>query len=365
MMRFDTLLRHPASWMSARGKDGDVAISSRVRLARNLAGREFPGWARPASRSEVLDEVEPALLALSAMGDPFVRGYDKLERESRQVLVERHLISREHAARGVGSAVFINRSQSLSIMVNEEDHLRLQGLSAGFGLDEAWDTAHGADCELEEKLEWALDSQLGYLTACPTNTGTGMRASVMLHLPALALLEQIPQVVQGANALGLAVRGLYGEGTDALGNLFQISNQTTLGPSEGEILARLTKVVTRVIEVERQARANLVETRPRRLLDRIGRAYGALCHAWETSSVDALNNLSLLRLGVELGIIERHLLDDFDLLLLEIQPAHLQRGAGRPLEPEERDEVRAAILRERLQDLPPPRPERLRQGGTV
>ncbi len=280
--------------------------------------------------------------------------YVELSKIRKQVLVERHLVSREHAARATGCAVVIDRRQSVSIMINEEDHFRLQGIRPGLNLRGAYELVDRVDSEIEAALPYAFDSRLGYLTACPTNLGTGMRASVMLHLPGLVLLDQINQVIKAVNKIGLAVRGLYGEGTEALGNLFQISNQHTLGEAEPEIITQIEKVIEGVIRSEQTAREKLAEDHGVMLHDQIGRAYAILRYAHVLTSKEALNLLSMLRLGADLDVItncDRSLLD---LLLLEIQPAHLQLGAARELSPEERDVARAEITRARLQGISGP-----------
>jgi protein arginine kinase len=270
------------------------------------------------------------------------------------VLVERHLVSREHAARTTGCAVVIDRRQSISVMINEEDHFRLQGIRPGLNLRGAYELVDRIDTEMDAALPYAFDGKLGYLTACPTNLGTGMRASVMLHLPGLVLLDQINPVIKAVGKIGLAVRGLYGEGTEALGNLFQISNQHTLGEAEPEIITQIEKVIEGVIRSEQTARAKLLEDHHTMLSDQVGRAYAILRFAHVLTSKEALNLLSMLRLGADLDIItncDRSLLD---LLLLEIQPAHLQLGAERELSPEERDVSRAEITRSRLQGIQGP-----------
>jgi protein arginine kinase len=270
------------------------------------------------------------------------------------VLVERHLISREHAARSDGSAAVIERRQSFSLMLNEEDHLRMQAIRPGLQLAAAYASLSELDAGLETQLEFAFDPTLGYLTTCPTNLGTGLRASAMLHLPALVLSDQIGQVLQAVNKIGLAVRGLYGEGTESLGNLYQISNQSTLGESEETIIRRLERVISQVALHERNARAKLLEDDPSMVADKIGRAYGVLRHAHIIDSKEALNHLSLLRLGGNLGFFPAGTATLCDTLLMDIQPAHLQLHAGRKLSAEERDTIRAEIVRSRLQTLPTP-----------
>ena len=243
MMRFATLIKNPADWMKGAGPHSDVVMTSRVRLARNLRGYPFPGFSQERQRIELLERARPVVEELPEMRDGYSEDYTDLSKIRKQVLVERHLVSREHAARSSGCAVVVDRKQSISIMINEEDHFRIQGIRPGLNLHSAFEVVDRVDTELEGLLPYAFDPKLGYLTACPTNLGTGMRASVMLHLPALVLTEQINPVIKAIGKIGLAVRGLYGEGTEALGNLFQISNQHTLGEAEPEIIAQIEKVI--------------------------------------------------------------------------------------------------------------------------
>ena len=353
-MLFKTLINHPADWMQGTGPHSDVVMTSRVRLARNLRGFPFPGYSQEHQRQELLQLARPVVEGLAEMKDRYSEDYASVSKIKKQVLVERHLISREHAARAAGCAVVVDRNQNLSIMINEEDHFRIQGIRPGLNLRSAWELVDSVDSELESQLPYAFDSQLGYLTACPTNVGTGMRASVMLHLPALALTEQINPVIKAVGKIGLAVRGLYGEGTEALGNLFQISNQHTLGEKESEIIAAIEKVIERVVNSEMNARQKLLEENSTMLRDQVGRAFAILRYAHILTSKEALNLLSMLRLGADLDLIpncDRSLLD---LLLLEIQPAHLQLRAASELTPEEREMRRAEITRTRLQSLDGP-----------
>ncbi|MGB6220143.1 protein arginine kinase [Haloferula sp.] len=354
MMRFSTLIKHPADWMTGEGADNAIVLTSRIRLARNLAGVPFPGWAKKNQRAEALEQMRPAVEGLSCMKEPFSQELDSLSSVQKQVMVERHLISREHAARGEGSAAVIERRQSIAIMLNEEDHLRMQSIRPGLELMSAYEALSEVDDQLADQLEYAFDQELGYLTTCPTNLGTGLRGSAMLHLPALVLSDQIGQVLQAVNKIGLAVRGIFGEGTESLGNLFQISNQSTLGESEESILRRLERVISQVAMHERNARGKLVEDDPDMVCDKIGRAYGVLRNAWIIDSKEALNRLSLLRLGGDLGIFSHDTVAQCDELLMEIQPAHLQMHSGRKLAPEERDTIRAEIVRSRLQSLKAP-----------
>ncbi len=354
MMRFSTLIKHPADWMAGGQGEHGAVLTSRIRLARNLRHHPFPGWAKREQRAAALDLMRPAIEALPAMKDAFSHELGDLSSVQKQVLVERHLISREHAARSEGSAAVIERRQTFSLMLNEEDHLRMQAIRPGLQLTAAYTALSELDTELEDSLEFAFDPTLGYLTTCPTNLGTGMRASAMLHLPGLVLSDQIGQVLQAVNKIGLAVRGLYGEGTESLGNLYQISNQSTLGESEETIIRRLERVISQVSNHEQNAREKLMEDDPEMVSDKIGRAYGVLRHAHIIDSKEALNHLSLLRLGGTLEFFPLETVMLCDSLLMDIQPAHLQLHSGRKLSPEERDAIRAEIVRSRLQSLESP-----------
>ena len=352
-MKIDAILTRPGDWMSG-GTWHPIVISSRVRLARNLAKLPFPGWAKKSERVRILEEIKPEVDTLPAIKEGFSEQLNELTATEKQVLVERHLISREHAAKGMGSAVVINPQQSISIMINEEDHLRMQAITCGLELEKTFQMIDEIDTALEAQLDFAFDEELGYLTACPTNVGTGMRASAMVHLPGLVLGEQINQVVNSVNKIGLAVRGLYGEGTEAMGNLFQVSNQTTLGEKEDQIIGRLHKVIETLIQRETQARENLMATKRTTLMDQIGRAYGILTHAYSISSKEALNLISVLRLGIDLGFFPEEGRAIINQLLMETQPAHLQNLSQQKLAAEERDHLRADIVRERLKNFPRP-----------
>src|SRR2546426_8973150 len=299
----------------------------------------------------------PAVESLPQMTGAFSESMDNLSAMDKQILVERHLISREHAAKGVGSGLVLNKEESLCVMINEEDHLRMQALRPGLQLRSAWLAIDQVDTILEKRLDYAFSNDLGYLTACPTNIGTGIRVSAMLHLPALVLSEQINQIIQAVNKLGLAVRGLYGEGTEALGNVFQVSNQMTLGEAETDIVERLNKVLAQIIEHEENARGMLLEKKPKAVYNHIGRAYGILANAHSISSKETMNLLSLMRLGVDLEMfpaMDRSLVDE---LFITTQPAHLQKQHSEKLSAEERDLIRADMLRERLKHVSRPKPK--------
>src|SRR6185369_4630486 len=354
-MNIHDFLPPPSETSRREGPHNRIVLSSRVRLARNLKGLAFPGWAKKVERIKALELIRPAVESLSAMAGAFSESMDNLTLLDKNILVERHLISREHAAKNAGSGLVLNREESLCVMINEEDHLRMQALRPGLQLKQAWHAIDQIDSKLEKKLEYAFTSELGYLTACPTNLGTGIRVSAMLHLPGLVLAEQINQIIQAVNKLGLAVRGLYGEGTEALGNVFQVSNQMTLGEAEGDIVERLNKVLLQIIEHEENARAMLLEKKPKSVYNHIGRAYGILANAHSISSKETMNLLSFMRLGVDLGLfpeVERWLVDE---LFIVTQPAHLQRRYTEKLGAEERDLLRADMLRERLREVKRPK----------
>jgi protein arginine kinase len=355
----------PAESARRKGPHDRIVMSSRVRLARNIKDAAFPGWAKKPERIRVLDTIRPAVERLTEMKEAFSQSMDNLSTLDKQILVERHLISREHAAKSAGSGLVLNRDETLCVMINEEDHMRMQALRPGLQLRQAWTAIDGIDSELEKKLDYAFNSDFGYLTACPTNIGTGIRVSAMLHLPGLVLAEQINPIIQSVNKLGLAVRGLYGEGTEALGNVFQVSNQMTLGESESAIVERLEKVLAQIIEHEENARATLLEKKAKMVYNHIGRAYGILANAHSISSKETMNLLSLMRLGVDVGLFpgaERSLVDE---LFILTQPAHLQKQHSEKLSAEERDLLRADMVRERLKHVSRPisKPPPAAQGG--
>jgi protein arginine kinase len=354
MKDLNVFLIPSAAAAQRRGPHDRIVMSSRVRLARNLRGSSFPGWAKKAERVRVLETIQPAVSSLPQMADSLSESMDNFTPLDKLILVERHLISREHAAKNIGSGLVLNREESFCVMINEEDHLRMQALRPGFQIREAWAAIDQLDSALEKKLDYAFDDELGYLTACPTNLGTGIRVSAMLHLPGLVLSEQINPIIQSVNKLGLAVRGLYGEGTEALGNIFQVSNQMTLGESETTIVERLGKVMSQIIEHEENARVTLLEKKPKVVYNHIGRAYGILANAHSISSKETMNLLSLLRLGVDLELFpdtQRPLVDE---LFLITQPAHLQKQVSDKLSAEERDLIRADMLRDRLKEVSRP-----------
>lgn len=338
-------------WMDGTGPEADIVISSRVRVARNLAGLPFPHMLNQIRAEEVIRAVQAAVnsreFQQKAGRLELVRMKD-LTPVERQVLVEKHLISPDLLENFEHKALAISADEVLSVMINEEDHLRLQCLLPGFQLQRAWELVSRLDDGLEATLDYAFDEKLGYLTACPTNVGTGLRASVMLHLPGLVLVDQVKSVLGTITKFGLTVRGLYGEGTEAKGNLFQVSNQVTLGQAEEDIMANLVSVTRQLLAQERAAREALYRERKDQLEDRVGRAYGLLKHARMMTSEEAIRLLSDLRLGIDLGIIKNIPAPLVIELMVLTRPAFLLKVVGKEMSPVERDVYRAQLIRKKL-----------------
>lgn len=353
-MHISPILESRSDMIESSGQQGAVVLMTRVRFARNLVKHPFPGWAKESQRREILAECLPAVAKLPQMKKGFSLEIETLSDLEKQILHERHLISRELMAVKGGSGIVISRDQSYVVMINEEDHLRIQVLRGGFNFRRVWNTINSIDSTLEEDLDYAYMPKLGYLTACPTNVGTAMRASAMMHLPALVVANQMERVIRAVNQLGIAVRGLFGEGSDASGSIFQISNQTTLGESEEEIIKRLTSVLNTVIEQEINAREKILETDPNRIFDKIGRAYGILQNGHLISSGESMNLLSLVRLGVDFQVFPEEIRPAVDRLIIDCQPGHIQYRAGKPIDSEERDSLRSAHLRSEFEKVAKP-----------
>jgi len=341
-MTLDDMVRRHGSWLEAGVDEGPV-ISSRIRLARNVEEHCFPGWASEEENADVWRQVSSIF---QSMEQHFICwGMMDTPNLDKEILFERHLISQDLVGQEDSCGVFVSPDECLSIMVNEEDHIRIQSLQSGLNLKEAWRAANQMDDELEAQLSYSFSPKLGYLTSCPSNIGTGMRASVMLHLPGLVLMEEMDPVINGISKIGLAVRGMWGEGTEAAGNMFQISNQITLGRSESEIIDHLEQIVLELIDHENNARIRLMNDRSIMVEDHVARAFGVLSNARMVSSGEALNLLSTLRLGLDLGMIDQFSRQELDTLFISIQPAHLQKLEAKDLDPEDRDVVRADMLR--------------------
>ena len=345
----DRLLDHPVSFLGGPDDGGEVAICSRIRLARNLADFPFPPAAAPEQLTAIRDLVADTVQRSRILGAGAFR-FDvaDLSLPEQEILFERRLVSRDFLNNPAAGALLAKADESVSLMVNEEDHLRLQAFKPGFVLEEVWQVIDKVDSKLESRLNFAFDDTLGYLTSCPTNAGTGMRASVMLHLPGLVMTGQIGPLVQGAAKLNLAVRGAYGEGTENQGDLYQISNQATLGESEAEIMEHLSCVIRQIISFEIQARETVQKKDRNNLCDLVGRAYGLLRHAYTLSLAESLQALSCLRLGVALKMFQTVDITGLNRLWVYTNPAHLSKLAGHPLSGAEADVERARLFREAL-----------------
>jgi protein arginine kinase len=351
-MSLERFIREAISpWMKNEGPESDIVLSSRVRLARNLQEFVFPVAAEKESAHQVIETLSAYINdknEVSAAGNLEMLMMEELKPIEKRVLVEKHLISPNLADQAKYGAVLMNEDESVSVMINEEDHIRIQCLAPGFQLDEVLRKANEIDNFIEEQTDYAFDETRGYLTSCPTNVGTGLRASVMMHLPALVLTKKISRIIPAINQLGLAVRGIYGEGTEAQGNIFQISNQMTLGKSEEDIIEDLAGVVMQVIQQERAARQQLQDTLKLQLEDKLYRSLGTLENCRIIQSKEAAKCLSDVRLGIDLEIfngISNTILNE---LIILTQPGFLQQYAGEVLNPEERDIRRATLIRERI-----------------
>jgi len=348
-MKLTDLSTHISKWFDGTGPAAEIVISSRIRLARNLAGFEFLSCLGKQRQQQVLQKLKAAITELDFGKETFFIDMKKISPLEQDLLVERHLISRQHAKakgpRGIVSA----GDESFTAMINEEDHLRIQVFKTGLQLRECWEQINRFDDMIEEKVEYAFSPKFGYLTACPTNLGTGIRVSVMLHLPALKLTGEIEKFFNAARDTDLVVRGLFGEGTEATGDFFQLSNQITLGVTEADIVNEFSEsIIPKIIEYETLARQSLLDTQPDALDDKIQRALGVLRSARLVSSQEALFLLSNIRLGVNLGRVDGISIATVNELFMLTQPAHLQFNSGNQLDADGRDTMRAQIIRSRL-----------------
>jgi protein arginine kinase len=349
-VKLDELAQQSGEWLSGKGPESDIVISSRIRLARNIAGFPFIRKCSPKDRANITTEVHDALAGLPISNDVEYVDVAKLGELDRQFLMERQLISHELSEAQGARAVILDPKERFSIMINEEDHLRFQVMQSGLDLESAWNRMDELDNVLEEKLTYSYTSKLGYLTACPTNVGTGLRVSVMLHLPALVATKQIDKVFRALNKINVAVRGLFGEGSQFMGDFYQISNQTTLGRSEVSLMERVKEVVPRIIDYERRAREFLVEQSKEDLSDNVSRALGILCTAKKISSEETMHYLSKVRMGVNLGLLNDIKIPILNKLFIQTQPAHLQKLRGHKLSVADRNIERAIYLQQHLRN---------------
>ena len=343
-------------WLDASGPKSTIVLSTRIRLARNVRGIAFSQRAKDSDRTAVLARLSEAAAASDHLSSPVAFHLDELDRTDRQLLHERHLVSKELAGLEresrprPGAALFVQ--DQVGVMVNEEDHFRLHGMRSGFDLEAAYATVDAVDADLGRLIPFAFHPEFGYLTSCPTNAGTGLRASVLIHLPGLVLTKEINKVLQGLTQVGLTFRGLYGEGSEVVGNFFQLSNQTTLGKTEEELIDHLGKIVRQVVEYEEQAREVLLRTAPDEVEDKTWRAYGLLKHARRLSFEETMNLLSGVRLGVGLNLLPGPGVYTLNKLLIYTQPAHLAAMDGRSTGDRELPSVRAAFVRRLLEAEP-------------
>jgi len=347
-VKLDRIISSPSPWLEPGGPNGDIVLSTRIRLARNVAGRPFLTRLAPEERQDLEAYLKKAVLAALKPDKYTWFELEAMPQIDRQCLVERHLISRELAAAEGQRGVAVGPKQRIAIMANEEDHLRLQVYAPGLQLEDAWKEADAIDDRLEKQVTYTFSPALGYLTACPTNVGTGLRASVMLHLPALVLTRQIEKVFNAVARLRLAVRGLYGEGTQATGDVYQISNQASLGHTEQDILSTLGTVIAQIIAYEKEARDALIGESPTALDDRVFRSWAILTHARVISSEETLALLSAVRLGIHLKRLNGVDIGTVNELFLMTRRGHIQKIRGAELGESERDVARADYIRKRL-----------------
>jgi protein arginine kinase len=348
-MIIDELIKKRAKWLEGTGPFSPSAMSTRIRLARNIEKMPFPHRATKENLKEIIEIVEEAVKKHPLLKKTAFLKLDKLSDIDKQFLVERHLISIEHAEHGE-KAVIIDENEQISIMINEEDHIRIQVMNSGLQFNTTYELADKIDNEFSKLVQYAFSSSYGYLTCCPTNTGTGLRASVMVHLPALVFSGKIDKVLQGISKLGLTVRGLYGEGTEVRTAFFQISNQTTLGKEENEIIDEVERIAKQVIESEEQTKKVLLQNIREKIEDKIYRAYAILKNARIISSKEVFESISAVQLGVEIGIIKNVSIGTLNEILIFSQPAHIQKMLGMEMEPYVRDIKRAEFIREKLKN---------------
>ncbi|MEW5894296.1 MAG: protein arginine kinase [Candidatus Omnitrophota bacterium] len=347
-MELNELITRTGEWFKGTGPSSNIVMSTRLRLARNLSKIPFPNRANKRQLDDVIEQIQKAIAKINYFKSSTFFRMSELDSIDKEFLVERHLMSHEHAADIEGKALVISDEEAIAVMINEEDHLRIQVMNSGLNLFEGWKIINDIDDSLSEHLGFAFSPEWGYLTACPTNTGTAMRGSVMLHLPALVMTKQINKVLNAIAKLNFASRGFYGEGTDAAGNFYQISNQVSMGQSEADILGNINGLIRQVIEQEEQARQALVVQNKPLLEDKIFRSLGLLNNARIISSQETVELLSMVRLGIDLGIIGEIKQPVLNELLIMIQPAHLQKIEGARLSAAARDIKRASLIRKRL-----------------
>ena len=349
-MKVDEMLKSTRSWIAPR-RGGGIVVSSRIRLARNISGLPFPSWGGSDASKKLYKKLAHLFVGLDSLQDAVVLPLEDISQVDREVLCERRLISGELVEKGAGSGIVVDEKQRVAVMINEEDHLRLQVLRPGLDLLNAWKLLNQIDSELEHHIRYAFSPTLGYLTSCPSNVGTGMRVSVMLHLPGLKLMNEIDRVVTGMNRMGFAVRGTFGEGSDEFGNMYQISNQATLGISEFETVRRVQDIAETLVEIEMNTRKLLLQKRELSVRDFVSRAVGVYKYAVMLSTGETLDLLSALRLGLDFDMLSGVSLSRINEMMLMVQPGHIQKKVGRELSVKERDMMRSKLMRHGLKGL--------------
>jgi protein arginine kinase len=344
------MVETPAGWLDGSGEESEIILSSRIRIARNLEQRRFTHHAKNEELGAILEQTRAAASETDSLRESRYLDMGSVSTLDRQFLAERHLVSREFLFNSSNRGLFVNLPENLCLMVNEEDHLRLQAYASGLELEKAYERVGRLDNELAPQLKFAYSDRLGYLTSCPTNLGTGLRASVLIHLPGLVHGKEINKLLDSLRQLHHSIRGLYGEGTDVMGNFFQLSNSATLGTPENVIISNLREMVVKVVGFERRAREMLFRKARSLLEDKVWRAYGLLRYSRSVSTKEALSLISAVRLGVGVGLIENLTIRTLNELLVYIQPAHLQLSVGDTMEPAERDSARADLIRKILSD---------------
>jgi len=342
------LMGQPGAWLDGSGEESEIVLSSRTRIARNLHGHRFTHNCDSAELGEILRLSLDAARRTRAFARSRYAPMGEISSLDRQLLVERHLVSRDFAASSASRGIVFTADEGLGLMINEEDHLRIQGFAAGFDLGTAFRRANDLDDQLAPELELAYHERLGYLTACPTNLGTGMRVSVLIHLPGLVHSKEIHRLLESLRKLNHSARGLYGEGSEVMGNFFQLSNSAALGTPEDVMVKNLREMVVKVITYERRSREMLFRKARRLLEDKVWRAYGLLRYSRSVSTKEALSLISAVRMGVGVGLVTDVPIRTLNELLVYIQPAHLQKLKGTPMDPQERDVARADYIRDAL-----------------
>jgi protein arginine kinase len=342
------LLDHPGEWLQGIGPESDVIVSSRVRLARNLAYFRFPSRLSPQERGDLLRQVTSGIAGLKDSADLCYCDLEAGDALERQFLVERQLISQSHAVEEGPRAVFFDRSEKISILINEEDHLRVQATGSGFSLKPLLHAVEDSQRRIEDRFTFAYHPRFGYAASSLKNTGTGLRVSVLIHLPAVAWTRQIDKVLRALQKINCLVRGLYGEGSRASGNFYQLANGATLGTSEERIVEAYNDLILQVVAYEREARTSLVRQAGPKLKDRVARAYDALRASSSLTADQGIDLLSSVRLGIQMGLIKELTIPVLNQLLLQIQPVHLQKTVGAALDSEAQNVARARFLGQRL-----------------